>query len=80
MWLKQLWQLSPKKASIAQNYLVEMAHFCIFSAGYPAIYMLAWLHGAKQNVTTWSNTAYHEHVLGRSTEANCIAVVCKNCL
>ena len=32
--------------------------------------MLAWLYGVKQCVSTWSSTAYHEHLVGRSTEAN----------
>ena len=43
------------KASIAQKLPGRngwgFAYFVAFSAGYPAIYRSAWLHGAKQIVT-----------------------------
>ena len=41
------------------------AYFVAFSTGYPEIYISAWLHGAKQNVTTHSTTAYRDRSAAR---------------
>ena len=66
-------------ATRAQNYSVEMACFAYFVAfftGYPAIYMPAWLLGAKEFVTSLSNAAHHDHLAGRSIDATRTPVIC----
>ena len=42
-------------AKTGGNYL-QITYFVVFSAGYPAIYRSAWLHGVKQIVSASSST------------------------
>jgi len=45
------------------------AYFVAFLTGYLEIYISAWEHGVKQNVTTHSTTAYRDRLAGRLTDA-----------
>ena len=73
MALKQVAITYKVKASIARKLLGRNGPFCIFCAGYPAIYRLAWLHGVKQIVTTWSSTAYRNRSASRWTDVACMS-------
>ena len=45
-------------------------YFVAFFTGYPAIYISAWLHGAKQNVTTHGTTACRDRLAGTCRSAD----------